>query len=53
MQRTTLLREQARQLRDLANAGDEPPEIRERLRKIAEDCEALAAQLEPSPDRRH
>jgi hypothetical protein len=53
MDRSTMLREQARLLRDLAAAGDESPEIRERLRALAEECEELAKQLERSPGERH
>ena len=53
MSRARMLREQARLLRELAAAGDESPEIRERLRKLAEQCDELATEIERSPDRRH
>ena len=53
MPRARMLREQARLLRDLALSGDVVPEIRERLRKLAVQCEKLADDMERSPDRRN
>lgn len=52
MLRAIMLREQARLLRDIANAGDESPLIRERLQRLADQCEELAREMERSPDRR-
>ena len=52
MPRARMLREQARLLRDLAQRDDLAPEIRERLRKIAEQCDELANDMERSPARR-
>jgi hypothetical protein len=43
-----MLKEQARLLRDLAEAPDGHPEVRERMRKLAHECEELAQVLERS-----
>jgi hypothetical protein len=43
-----MLKEQAQLLRDLAEAPDQHPEVRERMRKLAQECEELAQVLERS-----
>jgi hypothetical protein len=46
MERVRMLREQAQLLRDMARAPDQHPEILERLRHLARQCEDMADALE-------
>jgi hypothetical protein len=46
--RAGMLKEQAQLLRDLAEAPDQHPEVRERIHKLAQECEELAQVLERS-----
>jgi hypothetical protein len=46
--RAGMLREQAQLLRDLAEAPGQHPEVRERIHKLAHECEELANVLERS-----
>ncbi len=48
MERTRMLREQAKVLRDLARAPDQHPEILERLHHLARECEEMADAMERS-----
>jgi hypothetical protein len=43
-----MLKEQAQLLRDLAEAPDQHPEVREWIHKLAQECEELAHVLERS-----
>ena len=43
-----MLRDQAKLLRDLAGAPGQFPEVRERIHKLARDCEELVHVLERS-----
>ena len=46
-----MLKEQARRLRDLAEAPGQLPDVRERMRKLARECDELATVLERSLER--
>lgn len=51
MERVQALREQARQLRELAARSSAYPEIAERMRALARQCEELADSLSESVKR--
>ena len=51
IERTRMLKDQAKLLRDLAEAPGQLPEIRERMQKLARGCDELATVLERSIER--
>jgi hypothetical protein len=51
MDRTRMLREQAKRLRDLAEAPGQLSDVRERMHKPARDCEELVNALQRSLER--
>ena len=51
MDRTRMLMEQAKRLRDLAEAPGQLSDVRERMHKLARDCEELVNALERSLER--
>ena len=51
IERMRMLKDQAKLLRELAEAPGQAPEVRERMRTLARECEALANVLEHSIDR--
>ena len=51
IERMRMLKDQAKLLLELAEAPGQAPEVRERMRTLARECEALANVLERSIDR--